>query len=105
NLHFFIASSAALTRIGLPPITLVSFTVPLGATVTSSFTTPARFILRAISGYEGLTLLLTRRSNESCADAVRTEKPANRLVKTIARTSDLHTLRVIFRRDTIPPSK
>src|SRR5579862_9157841 len=48
--HFLAASRAALARTGCPPTTRASFTVPLGATVTSILTVPAILIFRASSG-------------------------------------------------------
>ncbi len=48
--HFFAASSAAVDSTGWPPTTRASFTVPFGDTVTSIFTVPVIFILRARSG-------------------------------------------------------
>jgi len=69
NFHFFTASVAAPTNTGWPPKTLVSFTVPEGATTTTNLTVPLMLIRRARSGYTGATLLLTLRVSSSCANA------------------------------------
>src|ERR1700757_2000345 len=72
--HFRAASSAAVASTGGPPTTLASFTLPFGATTISILTVPARFILRASSGYTGSTLVFARRTISSvcvaCAAAL-----------------------------------
>ncbi len=77
------ASTAAAANTGLPPITVVSFNFPLGATTASTLTIPLNCILRASSGYTGTTLLTTFRfaSGWSCGrtnDGENTTTPKSR---------------------------
>src|ERR1700722_7694730 len=53
NLHLETASSAALSRIGLPPLGSTDFTSPSDATTAITLTVPPRFIFLASSGYVG----------------------------------------------------
>jgi hypothetical protein len=55
-LHILIASKAALTNIGLPPIVRVPLTRPSGETIASTFTFPLNLSCRAKAGYAGWTL-------------------------------------------------
>ena len=67
HFHFSTASVAALTSKGLPPMTLVDFTAPLGATTTAIFTVPLICSRRAKSGYAGIARFTTLRVLPDCS--------------------------------------
>jgi hypothetical protein len=94
NRHCFMASSAALMSIGLPPTTRVFTTRPSAEIVASILTLPEIFISLASVGYLGSTFVRTLRllasAATSCADAFNgktTDPPTSNAITSAANAS------------------
>src|SRR5580704_3539072 len=61
--HFLTAAAAFSARIGLPPRTSTLLTAPFGRTVAFRRTTPPTCARRRMSGYSGLVMTSTLRSD------------------------------------------
>ena len=87
-LHILIASRAALTNTGLPPIVRVFLTWPSGVTIASTFTFPLNLSCRARAGYFGWTFAVGFRLlspwliSWGKADGCKDTKPNNAKPKT-----------------------
>lgn len=67
--HFLAARTSDSTRTGFPPISLISLTLPSGATVNRTLAVPRMLSLFARSGYSGGGALLSLRVSSAKAIA------------------------------------